>query len=575
MISKAELIRKLARRAGVPDQEAKLFFEIFLKRAAEILKPGSAVFIKQYGYLQLKRGKIKNLPDADGTLSEPVYTDLMVFSNDEVTDNDNLFFNIPVNVVQKHHPLDLHFSLSIGKPVIPLKNVTASQHFHQPGGLELQRLIDSKVDKLFKEIEVIEDYSKGEDVLLIDASNFNPNQMEMNLSGSISQSAAVASEKEREKGASAFYKNGNNIPWDFGDDLSKQIEEESILDLTDAEQILFKETTEEQIEETNIPLPFTKPAPPPPINEEDFQEVKAAFKDVILPDEKIEGGLNKFSLAYKDDKLNPTPSMEIEEEEVEEGFSRLKFKTATHQFDVPGELNLIPETDEEFTIDDIEAGDEQQEEPVEESLPVVEFKPIKIEMPQVAELPKKKNWLFVFVIAGLILVSAAAYFIYINLDMFLNKKNIAKHGKVEKIISSAVNRTYEIPVSYPYLPEGDSLKPVSQAINITTPITTQLKEELSVIYKTEAEKIEEKNKKPVGQAEKIKEFIYKYGSNYFVQVSSWSSKNTADEQATRLQRAGKTAILEKAQLAGGSIRYRVLVGKFSTLKEAEDFKNKQ
>ncbi len=589
MITKAELIRKLARRAGVPDQEAKLFFEIFLKRAVEILKPGSAVFIKQYGYFQLRRGKIDNLTGVDGTASAPVYADLMVFSSEEVKDNDNLFFNIPLNRAQEYHPLDSYFSLSIGKPVIPLKNVTPDEHFVQPSGLELRRLIESKVEKLFNELEIIEDYLTGHEVLLIDASKYNPNQMEMNLSGSISQSAAAASEKEREEAASGVFKNSKNIPWDFGDNLSRELEEESILDITDTNQILFKETIEEQTDEVEKPMPFKRTGTTSRLNEEDFQEVKAVSKQVILPDGNIEDDLNNF-LSDSENETDPVPPIEVEEEEHDEGFSQIKFKTATHQLNVPDELNFIPETDEEFNIDEYEVDEVREDEPFEDNLPVIEFAPKKTFDPEEIEIPKKKNWLFVFVVAGLLLVVSAGYFIYQNIDSFISKKNIAQNDGGEKIISSVVDRTFEVPVSYPYNPGGDSLKSVTHAIDLTVPVITQQKEntadvnikkeDMSSTNKPEPKKVEKivetpPVEKPVGQAEKVKDFIYKYGSSYFVQVSSWRDKNIADKEVQKLQKKGRTAIIEGAKISGRGTWYRVLVGAFSTLKEAEDFKNKQ
>ena len=51
-MTKAELIRKLAKKAGIPDSEAKVFFEIFLRKASEILKLGEAIKLKNFGYFQ-------------------------------------------------------------------------------------------------------------------------------------------------------------------------------------------------------------------------------------------------------------------------------------------------------------------------------------------------------------------------------------------------------------------------------------------------------------------------------------------------------------------------------------------
>ena len=590
MITKAELVRKLARRSGVPVEEAKLFFEIFLKRAAEMLKPGSAVFIKQYGYFQMKRGKIKNVPGFSEGESEPVYTDLMVFTNDEVKDDSGLFFNIPLNLPQESHPLDSFFSLSIGKPVIPLKNVSSGDYLMPPGGLELRRLIDSKVDKLLNEIEVIEDYSNGQEVLLIDAAKYDSNQFELSWGGSISQSAADASEKEREESNISSNKEFENIPWNFGENLSKQIEEESILDLTGGDRAAFKDTSEEQNAITNEQEEKGKLKTTPEIVEDDFQEVKSTTKDVILPSINIEEQNEKLSWNFENKTESEPQFPEVEEEKNAEGFSRIKFKTATQQFNMPDELNLVPESDEEFRLEEIDDLDSIEEEhPVRKELPEVENKLDNYDsensdiksfgFPEEAAIPKKKNWLFVFVIAGFLLVVAAGYFIYLNLDNILNKKPTGIKASKNKITNSIVNRTYEIPVTYPYPKGGDTLKSRNQPIVITSSDTTQaIKEELLQaekkveIKKTEQQVINTSTEQTKNPPEKVKEFIYKYDNVYFVQMSSWPSRTAAEQEAARYQRAGRTGIVEKAQISGRGTWYRVLAGKFNTLKEAEEFK---
>ena len=42
-MTKAELIRKIAKHAGVPDSEAKIFFELLLKKSSDLLKAGEAI----------------------------------------------------------------------------------------------------------------------------------------------------------------------------------------------------------------------------------------------------------------------------------------------------------------------------------------------------------------------------------------------------------------------------------------------------------------------------------------------------------------------------------------------------
>ena len=68
-MTKAELIRKVAKRAGIPDQEAKFFFELFLKKASLKLHPGETIKLKGLGYFQLKKGRIKKTGTPVGRIS--------------------------------------------------------------------------------------------------------------------------------------------------------------------------------------------------------------------------------------------------------------------------------------------------------------------------------------------------------------------------------------------------------------------------------------------------------------------------------------------------------------------------
>ena len=95
------------------------------------------------------------------------------------------------------------------------------------------------------------------------------------------------------------------------------------------------------------------------------------------------------------------------------------------------------------------------------------------------------------------------------------------------------------------------------------------------IKKTEQQVINTSTEQTKNPPEKVKEFIYKYDNVYFVQMSSWPSRTAAEQEAARYQRAGRTGIVEKAQISGRGTWYRVLAGKFNTLKEAEEFKIKQ
>jgi hypothetical protein len=57
--------------------------------------------------------------------------------------------------------------------------------------------------------------------------------------------------------------------------------------------------------------------------------------------------------------------------------------------------------------------------------------------------------------------------------------------------------------------------------------------------------------------------------NFTVQVSSWTSKDMAEKEASRLSSAGMSAFVEDAVIAGESW-YRVRVGRYASSKEAKE-----
>ncbi len=231
-MTKAELIRKISKRSGVPDSEAKIFFELFLKRASEQLKPGEAIKLEQMGYFQLRKGVIKNITTAGNEEGKNIiYADLMVYypeDDDQEAINDNLIFNVPSENTGEHSTIDSFFSLSIGKPVIPLRGIKPTEFFNPPTGLALTKLIESKVEKLLKETKIVKQFVKGNEVLLIDAQNKNTNQIEIAWGDTPDKESKDLSHENIAEDDLTEYE---NVSWDFGENLSKEIEEEAILDI--------------------------------------------------------------------------------------------------------------------------------------------------------------------------------------------------------------------------------------------------------------------------------------------------------------------------------------------------------
>ena len=244
-MTKAELIRKISKYVGVPDPDAKIFFELFLKKISAVVDIGQSIFVKDFGYFHLIKGRIKKpvFSFKDNEVSEEE-VDLVLFSEDKdlrKSDTKGLVFNIQIFDEEDYHPIDSSFSLSIGKPLIPLRGVPFENIYIPTSGYEYRRLIESKVEKIIGASEIAESEEKFP-TLVIDARSYNSNQVQL-LWDDKSQTETTGqpqtgtdSEGETKTELSEYEKQTNelkNIAWDFGEDLSQQIEEESILDITD------------------------------------------------------------------------------------------------------------------------------------------------------------------------------------------------------------------------------------------------------------------------------------------------------------------------------------------------------
>lgn len=241
-MTKAELIKRIAKNVGVPDTDAKIFFELFLKRISAVVEIGQSIFIQDFGYFHLIKGSIKKpvFSFKDNEVTEEA-VELVLFSEDKdlrKSDTKGLVFNIPYFDEEDYHPIDSSFSLSIGKPLIPLRGVPFDNIYIPTSGYEYRRLLESKVEKIIAESLVAESVENFP-VLVIDARSYNSNSVQLlweNKSeidiDETTSAGEIASESEPE--LTEYEKQTNelkNIAWDFGEGLSKQIEAESILDI--------------------------------------------------------------------------------------------------------------------------------------------------------------------------------------------------------------------------------------------------------------------------------------------------------------------------------------------------------
>ena len=627
-MTKAELIRKLAKRAGIPDSEAKIFFEIFLRDASENLKLGEAIKLKNFGYFQFKRGMIKNIHSAHKTENNLAYADLMVFTplKEDEESEDNLIFNIPSLRDEEFHYVDLFFSLSIGKPVIPLKGAASAEFFIPPTGIELKKLIHSRVEKLLLDVEIIDKHVKGSEFLLIDAGKGELEQFEFNWESVYTENKEypVLNKSVEKHDYPADDSELEHVDWDFGENLSKEIEEEVLLDTNkDNENITGYESDSSTEIEWNFGLPVSGNTG---IQGDEFEEV-----------ESLRSTLSRGFTSDSDDnkKINGDflSTKEFEEKVIKEldNFDRVKAVTSELK-ESPKSLGI---TQSELNLSwnfgepNPEVNDENSKENDKDNLlsEVNELNSEKIrsyealavnngsdsvkndkiladggvnipvqgtDISKQKQFPKgdkdkepkiRKRSSIVFTIA-LSVIILMAFFLY----AILNKYNIisifntsGRVSTVERNYSNPVviKRDYQVPVNYPYAKKDMSADLANQGINPAAIAGNKTeadsnaqpdKGNLSNLLNTKKQKANLSSGVIAPKKQnRLNDNIVLSAGYFSVQISSWKSKSSAVDEVEKFKEKGYQASYQKVEIPGKGIWYRVMVGGFKSAAAAKEF----
>ncbi len=620
-MNKAELIRKISKKAGVPDTEAKKFFEIFLKNASEILKPGESIDIDGVGMFQLRVGQIENR-SSQNPEEEYIYSDLIIYINkdENPSEDEEIIFNVPSGIEKEYQPVDSYFSLSIGKPIIPLKGVKETEFFIPPSGTELRSLLESKIARLISEAEKTGGGKETETIRLKDDEESAGSNADRKKTGEENTQDEIPVPSR-----SDFLKTREfeNLSWDFGENLSGEIEEDSILDLetgrenTDLEEAvpkvepeqnntakvepdfegesgnevqeedIFEEVIDEEedenvyFEDDNEELTDSPGREDDTSSEKKFTSPAAGYEKPDIPNSEPLPSETESSMEEPEEpeepEAEPGPKAPEPEEPVLKNFQRVRSLTKefrTTEFDdieetednkpkrvteVRGGYQKVRRTTAEFNFDlsGIEGLDEiDDENPVKKKKGIRDYQGYR-----------KRSSVPSFIIAFVVVIALAGIiFLYFKLKSA--NSGIPEETKTGQ--TTTIERNYDVPVTYPYNKSGEN-KPdengtvgdkhdkneagINTAEN-TNPATSDLSE----------------IREPVN-ARRIGNYIYQYPEGVVVQVSSWKSKTIALSEVNKYRDAGYTAFAEKSEIQGMGLYYRVRVGYFKSLEEAENFVN--
>ncbi len=588
MRTKAELVKIVAKKASVADNDAKELFDFFLSKIADTLQVGDSAKLSNIGYFHLRKGKIKKAkPNSENEKIE--YLDLVIFSSLpqlDIGSLDNLVFSIPQSTTTEQNKLDSHFSLSVGKPVLPQlqdkDSVFAKQNFTNG----VNRVLETKVNSLLTDLNTEEKLRSDSEIILVDMKQISNDDVDLNLDEETTKRNSVKTSETNIHSSDKL----KNKARDFGKDLSEQIEEETIPDIDKERYIEIKENNvtawnfgkrywgnkqnsmiknkieldvvnhEEESDKESI----SKVKKMTGLTGEDNtfieqrvqEELKSDTDNLSIPDDENIGNYKRVR-SFSQDLSNESSPKKMKR--IKGLFKRMhdlpeKFSEKDEPVKFIRKTELI-ETEDETKISD------ELDEPVIKNDQDEEIKFNRSEVKKRKKEIKNNNTgriFFIFFIA-IIVISAVFYFLYKNGSEQISENEINLQNERTQN-TTFIERSFKIPVTYPYEKPAAEI----QITGIDGSILVKTEEQSREIHKIE--------KKSSEISKQVATNIYNYGNTFIVQVSSYRSKKDAEIEASRYTANGYNAFTEDA-IVKGKTWFRVRVGNFKTLEEAIKFRN--
>lgn len=612
-MNKSELIKYLVKLSGVSISDSKLFFESVLRIISNSLMHGDSIRLPDGGYFHFRKAK---LDTRSALLKDKLFTekvlDIIIYSPErdfKKTQRENLIFNVPEPDTVIVNYLDSYFSFSIDKQLIPVNQSDYDSIFIPRTLAELKRFIETKAKNFFDQCEVMKEQKASTQPLVIGSDAVFGNQNEPNWT---ELTVKNPEDKIDEKGV-ADNINFESITWDFSSELEREIKEDEILDFTHDE--LLNKTIEDEMENLSWDFGLTESSK---IFIED--EHSEQSKDEIVPseikaDEPVKSietietieSIETIDLSLDDieKQIESLSGIVLNEEQVDDTdkFQRVvaavESEINNETFNDSKQAETEPESPTNTDSSSNSSNAAQNAYPIdikEIVNQVAEKRGEKKEDETKKEFLDKKNSIFkekdfenkrhspfwrVFILSILI----TSFFVYF---FIINKTSSSSSSGYEGIESDMVvgakinvpnlivERGFEIPVTYPYL-KGNSLR-VAQ-FNPLSEISFQNETKINETKDSTENKQNANIKSSEVQLRESQEYsnagrnIFKYPDGYTVQVASYQALNMAEEEARKYINRGENTFVQKVNIKGMGIWYRVNVSGFKTLEEAQRFSN--
>ncbi|MGB5849425.1 MAG: HU family DNA-binding protein, partial [Ignavibacteriaceae bacterium] len=487
-MKKAELVKIISKKAAVSESLAKELFDLFLRKIADELQPGESAQFSNVGYFHLRKGKIKiGSKDADGKNIE--YLDLIIFSSSLEFDTkspDNLMFSVPELKDAEQDNLDVHFSLSADKPMLPdlVSTSTFTSDLHE---VDVDEILKRKVESLMVNLKKEKKNQADSEFFLADMKIIDEDRFELDIDEELKR-------KNSEKTPDSTIHSSEKLKSrasDFGKDLTKHISEDSISEVekeiteaNDKDEITgwdfgkrfwglsptSGESDKKELDKTEPKENFVK--------EKDFDDNKLKDKKDTAQTtikkteiENLEIKMNDFQVSEKEEKIGKfervrsiTSSLNEEASSGElrdfEEFLDDNINIEDEEIDYNDEFKKIASKAEQFRSDETKKSSEETV--VIEKKKGKAQKDIKLNRAEAVRKHRRESRK----ISATKFLTIAFIFIIIAGVIYLFLKDNSSIENVQETLppieridnATYIERTYDIPVTYPYLKPETEMK---------------------------------------------------------------------------------------------------------------------
>ncbi|MGE5352202.1 MAG: SPOR domain-containing protein [Acidobacteriota bacterium] len=205
-MKKEELVNIISARLSSQGKETAVAFDVFLQKVAESLEVNESVKIPEVGIFQLKR---KGSLDESGSQGKGTFYLLFVpLKYNRKDKNEVLAFQVNPRNIKKTEIDDDVFSLSVDQPVIPVTEQAKKEFLVHSSYLMMQKNFEDKVDSL-----------------LINSVNLSDFEIDHNFSSIPEENKFDLSP---ENGKEPEIEDNESIPWDFGEEESPILGENTL-----------------------------------------------------------------------------------------------------------------------------------------------------------------------------------------------------------------------------------------------------------------------------------------------------------------------------------------------------------